>query len=159
MHKKAQIIVTDLFVAVAIFILLMSIVVIGWSRYTRKLDNKISYEEMQIKTFQTTNLLTKNQGKPTGWEKNPGSVEILGLASRDRILSAAKVNGFANLSYENATKFLNIRIYDFYFQIKDFENNTLTSAGKIPAGDYSVGLKRYVIYENEKAIFEFILWK
>lgn len=157
-NKKAQIVTTDLFIAVVIFTILMSIIVVSWGRYTTKLDDKLNYEEMQIRAFQISNLLVKSNGNPSNWE-NGGNIESLGLAARDRILSSSKVDAFVNLSYGNITKLLGIRNYDFYFKLKDSENNSLALKGNIPSGDFAVSLRRYVIYENEDAVMEFTLWK
>ena len=157
-NKKAQIVTTDLFIAIVIFTIIMSIIIISWGRYTAKLDDRLNYDEMQSRAFQISNLLVKSQGSPSNWE-NGGNAESLGLASRDRILSSSKVDAFANLSYGNITKLLGIRNYDFYFKLKDFENNTLVLVGNIPAGNFAVNLRRYVIYENEEAVMEFALWK
>ncbi len=156
--KKSQIAVTDLFIALFIATILIIIVIFTWNRYSIILNEESDYRELQIIAFQTADLLVKSEGDPQNWENNPLNVDVIGLATKDRNLSAEKVNSFINLSYNFTLKSLGLELYDFYFQLKDINGTKLAEHGKTPK-NFVVNVQRLVLYENEKAIVEFALWK
>lgn len=159
-NKKSQIFTIDLMVAMFIFIVLLTAIMLMWNRYIVIANNQIEYNEAQIMAYQVSDLFVKTKGKPSNWEENSSNALIIGLASSDRIISTAKVNAFLNISYNNSKKILNIPYYDFSFQINDLLGNNLTNFyGNTAEGDFIISLKRYIFYENEKAIMEFQLWK
>ena len=158
--KKSQIVMIDLMMAMFIFIVLLTAIMLFWNRYTLTANKQIEYEEAQFMAYQISDLLVKAKGKPLDWEKNLSNVHVIGLASSDRIISTSKVNAFLNISYNNSKKILNIPYYDFSFQIKDLGGNNITALyGKKAGEDFIISLRRYVLYENEKAIMELKLWK
>ena len=156
--KKSQIAVTDLFIALFVATILIIIVIFTWNRYSIILNEESDYRELQIIAFQTADLLVKSEGDPQNWENNPLNVDVIGLATDDRNLSAEKVNSFINLSYNFTLKSLGLELYDFYFQLKDINGTKLAEYGKTPK-NFVVNVQRLVLYENEKAIVEFALWK
>ena len=157
--RKGQIASVDLFIAFFVFILLISILVGTWNLYNQRLNESIEYEKMRLGAYYISDSFVKTPGTPSAWENNPSSVEIIGLAIDDRVLSSAKADAFANLSYATAREKLKIMGYNYGFRIKDLSNNIIMASGMAPAGDISVVVERYVTYENEKAIMEFALWK
>src|SRR3989344_6068419 len=96
MCKKGQIMIMDLFMSFFVFILLISSVIFTWNAYTLRLNDKLDYEEMMTKAFHVSDLLIENPGVPSEWEKSSSSVEVIGLATKDRVLSEEKVNAFIN---------------------------------------------------------------
>src|SRR3989344_8213091 len=106
--KKAQLFTTDLFIALSIFIILIGIVFLTWARYNAKLNEDINFEDMQIKAFQITDLLTKTEGYPSAWEKNISSLEVIGLMESERNLSLAKTQNFTSLDYNLTRQLFNI---------------------------------------------------
>lgn len=159
-NKKSQIFTIDLIAAMFIFIVLLTAIMLMWNRYIVIADDHIEYDEAQIIGYQISDVMIKSQGKPSNWEENSSKALIIGLANSDRRLSSSKVNAFLNMSYNDSKKALNIPYYDFSFQIKDLLGNNLTSFyGNNEEGDFTINLRRYVFYENEKAIMEFKLRK
>lgn len=157
--RKGQIASVDLFIAFTVFILLVSILVGMWNMYSQRLNEGIEYEKMRLAAYHISDSFVKTPGSPSAWELSPSSAEIFGLAIDDRVLSSAKANAFANISYSAAKEKLKIMGYNYRFRIKDLSNNILLASGMAPAGDISIVVERYVTYENEKAIMEFALWK
>lgn len=158
--RKAQAIATDLFIALAIFVLITAFIIYLWNDYNTKLNEDVEYERLQILAYQITNQLVKTQGLPKSWEKNPSGFDEIGLATSDRKLSTGKVDSFISLPYDSVRNALNLEGYGYSFKVKSSANNVLKSSGEtIPEGTEAVGLERYVIYDNEKAILEFKIWK
>ena len=156
--KKAQLFTTDLFIALSIFIILIGIVFLTWARYNAKLNEDINFEDMQIKAFQITDLLTKTEGYPIAWEKNISSLEVIGLMESERNLSLAKVQNFTSLDYNLTRQLFNIELYDFYFTIKSINGSKLLQYGVINDEEL-VNLRRIANYGNQKAIMEFTISK
>lgn len=157
--RKAQAVITDLFIALAIFVMLIVIIVYLWNDYSTRLSEDVEYERIQLIAYQITNQLIKTQGVPKAWEKNPSSFSEIGLATSDRKLSAEKVDSFVNLPYDTVRDALNLEGYGYSFKIKTLSNKALKSSGGTPEETETVGLERYVIYNNEKSILEFKIWK
>jgi len=158
MFKKSQIAITDLFIALFVAAILITVIVFTWNKYTTILEEDISYNEMGVIAFQASDLLVKSKGEPLNWEENPTNVDVLGLASSDRNLSIRKIDAFVNLSYSNASKLLGTGFYNFYFKLKHINGTILTEHGKTP-NNTVINVQRLVWYDDEKAFLEFALWK
>lgn len=159
-NKKSQAITTDLMLAMFIFIVLLAAIMMIWNKYAAAINKQTEYEEAQLMAYRISDLFVKTKGKPSDWEKNASNVIVIGLADSDRTISAAKVNAFLNMSYNDSKKILKIPYYDFSFRINDMQGNNLTNTyGQINETDFIISLRRHVFYENEKAIMEFKLGK
>ncbi|MEM4244850.1 MAG: hypothetical protein QW404_00870 [Candidatus Nanoarchaeia archaeon] len=118
-------------------------------------------EEMQLHAFHITDMLVKTPGVPSRWEVSPQNVTVLGLASDDRVLSAEKIDAMANLSYETTKDLFDIHPYDYSLKVKTFGGVTLKELGlNYTSQDTKrVNLYRYVIFNGQRALFEFTVWK
>ncbi len=165
MFRKSQIAVMDLLIALFIATILIVLIVFVWNRYAVTLNENTEYNEMKIIAFQASDLLVKTKGKPENWEDDVGNVKVLGLASHDRNLSIDKVSkmdgvGGDDISYADASKVLGTGFYDFYLQIKYVSGTDIVNYGtSVPPDKSIVSVRRFVEYNNEKAILEFTLWK
>jgi len=155
--RKSQIVSADLFMAVSVFVILITTIIFSWNLYYTRLNERIAYNDMMVNAFQVSDLLVKSKGKPPGW--NSTNVGIVGLAEYDRNISTRKVNSFTNISYDELKELFNTERYEFYFQIKHLNGTAMNSYGKEFNGTYSINIRRHVIHENEKAIMDFRLWK
>ena len=153
LHKKAQMSMVDLFMAISIFIILISAIALLWYNYKVKLAGDFAYEDLQVKAFQVSDLLVKSPGNPSKWEDNISSLGVIGLAESDRVLSKEKVEAFENISHSLGVKTLNLGEYNYYFELDS------ANGGLHPNGDIIFIIKRYVIYEEQEKVFEFTLWK
>ena len=141
-NNKGQAVSFDLFFAIVVFVILITAIVIAWNVYVVRLNEGIEYNDMQVVSFQATDFLVKNL-----------------LADFDRNLSSKNVDSFAGLSYDETRDLLGIMNYDYHMVIMDVNGTNLVSKGVSANGENVISLKRYVIYENEKAILQFKLWK
>lgn len=162
--KRGQAVITDLFIAIAVFIILITITTIIWDLYSIRLKMRQEYEDMMLRTIQISDQLIKNPGYPTDWEykisSDPEYVKVIGLADEDRVLSADKVEKFrTNITDDKVKDLLNIGLYNFYFIIKEQNGSALLAKGIAPIGFNTVNLARIVTYKNQPRIVEFALWR
>jgi hypothetical protein len=163
--SRGQAGITDLFVAIAIFIVLVTITTLTWDLYNARLESSIDYDTMVIKAYYIADTFVKSPGYPVNWESysNPElTTSTIGLASSDRVLADAKVGTFASLSttqYDAVRTVLRLSLYDYYFVLRDTNNTVIYSAGKIPQGKFAVNLARLAVYQNKPVIMEFAVWK
>ncbi|MBU4501733.1 MAG: hypothetical protein KKA79_04020 [Nanoarchaeota archaeon] len=157
--RKAQLASVDLFIAITVFLILITATIYTWNLYNIRFNENLEYEKMELVAFQITDLLVKNPGHPTGWEENSLNVGVIGLAQDDRILSQDKITAFVNFDYNTTKEKFKIMSYDYKFRVKDLSDNVLQESGLDFTGDTSIVLERYVLLNNEKAIMEFTLWE
>ena len=157
--RKSQAIITDFFIALFVFLILITAIVYIWNDYNTKIVENVEYERMQLVAYQITNQMLKNKGVPSAWEKDSVNVGEIGLVVSDRKLSKDKVDAFVNLPYNAVRDILNIEGYDYSFKIKSLSNTILSSLGGIPGDTEVVSIERYGVYDGENVILQFKIWK
>lgn len=157
--QKGQAAITDLFIAISVFIILITIITLTWNLYNIRLVNRFEYDDMIIKTFQVSDALSKSKGVPDNWEflKDKTQILVVGLAENERKISTQKLTQFIDLNETEIKEKMNINLYNFYFTIRN-QTQVLVSHGRIPTGKKSVNIARLVIYNGKPSIMEFALW-
>lgn len=173
-QKRGQAAVTDLFIAISVFIILITIITLTWNLYNIRLTSRLDYDEMMLKGFQVSDLLVKSKGVPANWQNNynkttprqtPADInppQIIGLADNERILSPEKIDAFKDISDANpqiVKDALKVNLYNYYFVIRNQTGVPLLNTGLFPAGKYAVNLARIVLYKDQPVIMEFAIWK
>lgn len=154
--SRAQIATTDLFLAVIIFLILITAFFVTWNVYQSRLTDAISRSEMELYAVQVADQLVRSPGIPADWENNPDSeISSIGLSAGDRIISEGKLAAFANMTAEQFAS-LNIGSYNFYFVLMQ-GNDAVAEVGEYPAGS-SVTIRRNVLYQNEVSTIQVSLW-
>ena len=160
MFKKSQLAMTDLFISIAIFIILIVAIIISWNTYSIRLKDRIIYDDMLYNAYQITDLLVNSQGEPSNW--NYSNVQVIGLAHNDHNISTNKLNALYNLSYSKSKELFNIERYEFYLQITNSSNYNLVNPYgniSIPSSEDVTKIRRYVIYENKEAVLQLTIWQ
>ncbi len=158
MSKKGQISTTDLFVAIFVFLILLTTILVTWNVYSNRLNEGILYENLLLNAFYITDTLVKSQGQPDNWTL--GNVETIGLSFNDRNLSKNKVEQFVSMDYNYSKEMFNVERYDFYFQIEDPNGaNLIDPYGVIGVGENIVRISRVVVYDGGPAYVRFTLWE
>src|SRR3989344_3907752 len=175
-QTKGQAAVTDLFIAISVFIILITITTLTWNLYNIRLTSRFDYDDMMLRGFQVSDLLVKSKGIPPDWHisynttyPNPrGSnadikpLQLIGLADNERVLSPQRVDAFKDISDANpqiVKDALNINLFNYYFVIRNQTGIPLLNTGLFPSGKYAVNLARIVSYNNQPVIMEFAIWK
>ena len=157
MNTKAQIAITDLFLALIIFIFLMIAFSLFWTMYLTRFNDNLQRQELELLTYHISDLLVKTPGYPDTWEQDPNTTRVLGLAQQDRILSQEKISAYANLTYNQTKTIFNIERYNYYLLIQ--RNGTaLYETNTTPSGS-SVTVRRATTYGNQPTIVQFTLWQ
>jgi len=166
--RSGQAAITDLFIAVAIFIVLITITTLIWNLYTVRLEARLDYDTMLLRNYHIVEGLIRSPGYPEDWERwnlPNETTQFFGLTEYDHVLSAAKVEKFVELSnplnpqYAGLKEIMKIALYDYYFVLKTENDVIVYSSGRIPTGKYAVNLARLVLFQGQPHILEFAVWK
>ncbi len=171
-YRRGQAGITDLFIAVAIFIVLVTITTLIWNLYNARLESRLDYDTIVLKTYAIVDALVKSPGSPERWELVPDAqlsgVLQVGLAEQDHVIDEAKITRFAQLAdpafsggttYDTLRDVLKIGLYQFYFVLKDAKKQNVFVSGQLPQGKFAVNLARIVMYRGKPHILEFTVWK
>lgn len=166
--QKGQIAVTDLFLALIIFLLLLITIISFWNVNISRYALDISYRELELTAFNANNLLLKQQGDPSGWENldladplEVALIQSLGIAYHDKNLSTEKVDAFfLDLDKDDIELLLNIERYNFYVELTDLQGNDIIGAqGDEPNDpDEMITLRNIVYFQQQPSLFFFTLW-
>lgn len=159
LHKRAQINVLDLIVALGIALILVVAIMISWDRFALKLGQKTLQNDLQTIAFQLSGVLVSTSGNPLNWESNLSNISSLGLAINDRVLTKNKVLNFTNINYDTSKHLLNIESYWFNFNLSYINESQVVFIGTPANGSYVVSVRRLVRYGNETAQVKISIWK
>lgn len=168
LSRRSQAAITDLFIAVAVFIVLITITTLIWNLYNVRLEARLDYDTMLLRGYHLVEGFIRSPGYPEDWETwafPNETTQLFGLAQDDHVLSEAKVARFAALGdplgseYQDLKRVMQIALYEYYFVLKTEQGIIVYSAGNIPTGKYTVNLVRLVIFQGQPHILEFAVWK
>jgi len=92
-RKLGESIAIDLSAAVLIFLLIGGSITWVWSNKATGSEGKLLENETRLMADRTLETLISSKGQPEDW-KETSSIDVIGLAKRDRILDEDKVNQF-----------------------------------------------------------------
>src|SRR3989344_3261884 len=144
--SKAQISTFDFYAALMIATVLITLIIVSLNNYSVKLAQNQDANEMLLESLQISDSFVKTFGNPTSWEEDIETLNYIGLAEDDRILSENKVAQFANFSYDLTKQ--HIKYYDYYFRILNYSGEELVIQGLQFNGTNSVTIRRHVIYND-----------
>ncbi len=169
--KKGQAAVTDLFVAIGIFIVLITITSVLWNLYHVRLVNRMDYDDLVIKNFQITDFLLKTPGSPANWDSlytreliNYDAIAYVGLVEGDFRVPYNKTYALTNLTEENVKEIFHAGQYRLGIRIKNITGGDVYTFGRVSGSSkFSVNLARNIMYEEiptgdyKPAVIEVIL--
>tara|TARA_Y100000310_G_scaffold345353_1_gene464069 strand:- start:377 stop:916 length:540 start_codon:yes stop_codon:yes gene_type:complete len=156
--RKGQAAVTDLFVALGIFVVLMIVTSVLWNLYTVRLSNRMIYDDLVMNTFQSFDVLLKTPGEPGNWEylvsfdgKGVDDIVYVGLVEGERSVPCEKMNALETLGEDNIKKILHVGQYNLGIEVLDAGGERIKLIGTTGGGSkFSVNLARNIMYQNEE---------
>lgn len=151
--SKAQTFSLDFFIALTIFLIGFSILMIFWNYVNSQTYEIKSSEELMDLAFSLSEIFFI-EGVPKYW--NEENVKVIGLANENRI-NETKLNLLNTIGYENVKRKLNL---DFDFMLKIKNDDELYSFGLTPGRSSTiVKINRIGILNSTPVLIEVILWK
>ena len=165
--KRGQAAVTDLFVAIGIFIVLVTVTSVLWNLYQVRLMNNMDHDETVVKAFQVSDILLKTPGEPSNWEQNVlnlGSesalpyIKYIGLVEGDRKVPYDKINALRldligvpprNITEEDVKKMFHASQYRLGIKITSSDGNEVLLFGRTSGtSKFSVNLGKNVFCQE-----------
>lgn len=161
--KRGQLWSLDLAASVFIFLVVLVALLFAWSQVNEESQLQVRLRRMESKALDMSDALIMTPGSPADWSL--ADVEVIGLSQEEGMLNASKVLSFIGMEYEQAKLKLGAGIYEFYFRLRDENNQTLqidgmpAEAGSYPSdAELVVPAERYVVVDGTPATMEFMLW-
>lgn len=154
MLSKAQTFSFDFFIALTIFLISFSLIMIFWNFTNSQIQEKKILEELMDSAFSLSEIFF-TEGVPKYW--NLDNVKVIGLMNENR-LNQTKLNFLNDIGYENLKKTLNFD-FDFIFKIKN-QSEPIYSFGLAPSESASVvKIQRISILNSSPVLIEVIVWE
>jgi hypothetical protein len=158
-EKKSQAAITDLFIALAIFVVLIIVTTTIWNLYNVRLRNRMSYDDIVIKSFQVSDMLLKTAGNPSNWDSmywnnedfSPAEVESIiypGLMEKDLFISYDKIKALREFNESNIKKKFHAGQYNFGIKVMNSTGGMMYSLGHSGGtSKFSINLARDVMFQ------------
>ncbi len=161
---RAQIWSMDFLMSAFIFLITLGMMVFAWNYTSTRILQQNEAGPADNTLIMVSDALVRTQGVPEDW--NQSTVTSVGLASRDNVLNATKVDMFINMSYEYMKTLLGLERYDFHFSVKHLNGSVMqnTKGQNLTAGKYPqdselvVPIQRYVMYNGSPARLDLVIW-
>jgi hypothetical protein len=148
----------ELLFALGTFLVALTILFVFLRTHSDNANNDLAFQELERRADNAVDVLVTSQGVPASWETDPASVQVLGLASRSRVLSPEKVSAFVNSDHQFVRDTLNMPPHDYYFRLSYANGSLIAETGNISTTKQAVGIERIVTYNNESAILSFRMY-
>ena len=148
--NKGQAVLIDFAVGFLLFILALGFINAQFDLKIDSANEKANLKEMRLKADFALDFLVKSQGEPNNWESlTIDELEKPGLATKDRLLSEAKLSSFSNFSsdYESMKSKLELEAYDFFFEFSGVDD--VTAGLQAQSNANQIVVERIVRYKNE----------
>ncbi|MEM5790679.1 MAG: hypothetical protein QXP77_01360 [Candidatus Aenigmatarchaeota archaeon] len=154
MWNKAQTFSFEFFIALTIFLIGFSLLIIFWNYTNIQIYEKRSSEELIDIAFSLSQIFFID-GYPKEWSLN--DVKVIGLASENRI-NQTKLYFLSSMGYENVRAKLKMDS-NFFFKIHN-QTQEFYFFGRLPSEDsIVVKIDRLGILNSTPVIIEVVVWK
>jgi hypothetical protein len=162
-RKKGQAAITDLFVALAIFIVLIIVTTTIWNLYNVRLRNRMAYDDIAIKSFQVSDILLKTGGNPLNWNSfywddgKFSQVEIdniiyPGLIERDLFVPYEKIKALEEFNESNIKEVFHSGRYNFGIRVINSTGEVIYNMGHIGGNNkFSINLAKDIMFQKSAA--------
>ncbi len=158
MCKKGQIAIMDMILSLMVMFFVIVALFFMHQNYQRRIDNKVEFNKLQSQSSRFLKILIETPGDPVDWEYDATNAKSYGLAQEKNVIDENKLSAFTSLNYDDLKNKLNI-FSNFYFVVKDFNNTVYGEIGRIPIGEVIINAQRRVLFNDEYAIAEVVMFK
>jgi hypothetical protein len=155
MSVKAQL-SYDFIVASFIFLLVVSVLLIQWTRVTIQIDETRYVDNLAEKAYSTSDAWFR-EGVPRDWDET----NVISLGLQDKYeFNQTKMDRLTDIGYENIKALIGIVGLDYFFEVYDENNNTCFSFGLPPTNSMDVvKVKRIGILNDTFVFLDTVVWK
>ncbi len=153
MWSKAQAFSFEFFIALTIFLIAFSTLIIFWNYTNVQIYEKRSLEELIDTAFSLSQIFFID-GYPKQWSLE--DVKVIGLANENRI-NQTKLELLSSMEYESVRIKLKVDS-NFYFRIHN-QTQEFYFFGKLPHDSTVVKVNRLSILNSTPVIVEVVVWK
>lgn len=153
----------DFVISAALFLIALVVLLFAWNYVSSDTTMQMEIKRMETKALDISDSIIMTPGLPADWSGS--DVRVIGLASGEGNLNETKVLEFVAMDYGNAHIRLGAGIYEFYFRLKDSDNQTIAiqgmdaEAGVYPSdAEMIAASERYVVVDGTPAIMVLLLW-
>ena len=159
MEKRGQAVVTDIVMAFVLFSLLMVVLGVTLHYYLEKLKSDEEFNDLSFRAMRIADVLAFSSGIPDNWSTL--NVQVPGLVRQERNISYWKLVNFTSLSLAQVKDSFGIGSYDFSFQLSYVNGSPLVYFGNdfTIYKNISATSRREVMFYNQSAYFDFIIWR
>ncbi len=172
--RSGQLFTMDMVASILVFVLIVNLSLMTWNLAQR---NSVMFNEdraLRDRAERVADLIVRGPGVPEDWTAD--TVELVGLAEPDHVLSNEKLDEFDTLSYQEQSDLLRTRGSDFHLNVSsngstvevDTDSGTLTAVFGAAAGEdaetVAVSERRVLVntsnsdgYDN--AVLELVVWR
>ena len=162
-NKKSQAVMLDLILAISIFAVITTSLIIVWAIYQDRIQSNFRDSQLLNTAFAFSDFLISTEGQPTNW--NNTTVTSIGLADSDRVLSNSKLKNLSLIEYNQSKNLFKVNILNYDYSLLITSTDKLNQSIKYAYGVISpndarrvIKVSRLVIYQNETSIFQVSLW-
>lgn len=158
MCKKGQIAIMDMILSLMVMFFVIVALFFMHQNYQRRIDNKVEFNKLQSQSSRFLKILIETPGDPVDWEYDAANAKSYGLVQEKNVIDENKLSAFTSLNYDDLKNKLNI-FSNFYFVVKDLNNTVYGEIGRIPIGEVIINVQRRVLFNDEYAIAEVVMFK
>ncbi|MDI6798678.1 MAG: hypothetical protein QMD12_01620 [Candidatus Aenigmarchaeota archaeon] len=155
---RGQIFSIDLFIAIAVFIVVFWFYILTWERLTLSLKEVQAMKGFEALALSISDSLVRFPGAPERWEENVSNVSAIGLAYA-HVFDKNKIRNFTSLDYNRTKKLIGLDGYEFYFKVYYLNRSVFAYHGNAPVNfKQAVSTKRFGLLEGEAVVMELTIW-
>ncbi len=157
MYRKAQTLSYDFFIATAIFIAVLTMLLYYWTYSSKQIDDTVAANDVANKLFLASQVWF-TEGYPQYWDAS--NVTEIGLASND-VINSTKMNILNNtIGYQKVLDMVGVRGYNVYYRVFNGTNATMFEFGAYPSNAVSISrFDRLSVLNGTLVTIQTLVWR
>jgi len=162
--RASQIFSLDFASSASIFMIFFVIFLLAYSRLKDETDYSERMRNLMLSSNKVSDVLVGTKGFPEDWTNE--TVETIGLASEENVLSSGKIASLADIPYSNSKALLPIGNFEFFLNLSELSTGApIFSYGIFPYNNSTsiVPARRLVLHSNGTgrtlAKLEVLVWE